>query len=99
MDVHGRLQYRNSSAARDRHVNAIWDDVGQAVAGKGGNEAERALRNPVGDFEKVVIGRRRIDTSIQAAPHLLEMPLIAVAVEAFCGESGGYRVRVGEDGR
>ena len=69
------------------------------MAGKGGDKAERTLRGPVGDFEKVVIGRRGIDSSIEAAPHLLEMPLIAVAVKALCGEPGGYCVRVGEDGR
>ena len=51
------------------------------------------------DFEKVVVGRRSIGPSIQAAAELFQMPLIAVAIEALRGKAGGHRVRVGEDWR
>ena len=69
------------------------------MAGEGSNQAKRAPRHPVGNFEKVVVGRCGIGPSIQPAPYLLELPLIAVAVEALRGKSGGYRVRIREDGR
>lgn len=97
MNICGRLQRRDTSAARDCDVYAIRDGICQALVGEGGNEAERTLRDPVGDFEKVVVGRRGIGPSIQLAAELFQTPLIAVA--ALRGESSGYRLRVGEDWR
>lgn len=68
------------------------------MAGKGGNETERTLRNTVGDLEKIVIGRWSIGPPIEAAAQLLNMPLVAVPVEALRGEPGGDRIRVRKDG-
>ena len=99
MNVRGRLQRWNSSAARDCDVNAIRDDVREVVAGEGGDEAKGAFRDAVGDFEKIVVGRRGIGPSIQAAAELFQIPFIAVAIEALRGETGGHRVRVCEDWR
>jgi hypothetical protein len=53
------------------------------VAREGGNETESAFRDPVGNLEKVVIGRRGVGASIQSTAHLLKMSLIAVPVEAL----------------
>lgn len=39
MNVCGRLQRRDTSATGNSDVNAIRDDVRQAVAGEGGDEA------------------------------------------------------------
>ncbi len=39
VNVCGRLQRRNTPAAGDSEINAIRDDVRQAVAGKGGDQA------------------------------------------------------------
>ena len=99
VNVHWRVQRGNASAARDCDVNAIGDEVSEAVTGEGGNETERALRNTVSDLQKVVIGRWRIGPPIQAAAHLLKMSLIAVAVEALRGEPGDDSIRVSKDGR
>lgn len=97
MNVRGRLQRRDTPAARNRDVNAIRDDIREAVAGEGADEAEGALGDPVGDFEKVVVGRRGIGPSIQAAAKLFQMPRITVAVKALRGEPGNDCVRVRED--
>jgi len=75
MNVHGRLQRRNTFAARDCDVNAIRDDVRQAMAGEGGDETEGTLRDAMGDFEKVMVGRRGIGPSIQAARELFPMKM------------------------
>jgi len=93
---------RETSAAWDRGVNAIWDDVCQTVAGEGGDEPKGASGT------RWAISRRSWSASEALARRyrataellqMLEMPLIAVAVEALRGELGGPRVRVREDWR
>jgi hypothetical protein len=91
------MQRRNTPAPRDRDANAIGNDVSQAMAGKGCNETECALRDTVGDLEKIVIGRQSIGPPIEAAAHLLDTPLVAVPVEALRREPGGDRIRVSKD--
>ncbi len=98
MNVYRRLQRRNTSAPRDRDVNAIGNDVSQPMARKGGNETERTLRDTVGHLEKIMIDRRSIGPPIEAAAHLFKMPLVAVPVDALRREPGGDRIRVSEEG-
>src|SRR5579863_6084931 len=61
-DMYGcrRLKRWNPATARDGDIDAIGYLVGQTVACQSGDKAQRTLRDPVGDLDKVLIGRGSI---------------------------------------
>ncbi len=65
-DMYGCRQLKrwNAATARDGDVDAIGYLVDQAVARQSGDKAQRTLRDPVGDLNKVLIDRGSIRQSL-----------------------------------
>jgi hypothetical protein len=72
MYIDGRPHGRNPTAARNRNIDTIRDNVGETVACQRGDQAQRSAWNPVSDFQEILIDFRRIRPAIKASPDLLE---------------------------